>query len=126
MSMDVETFWEIVEEERAARGIPSYRAIEAAGGVANGTISQRKDILPPTATTITAIAQAFHLPVEVVTEWTRGHRTQEEPRDEELTSELIYVFRQLSGESKVRALAQIRALKDADERIKYTVERSPR
>ncbi len=70
-----------------------------------------------------AIAKALGVPPETVLR--AAGLLPDEPEENELTEELIYIFNQLTAESQVRAVAQLRALKDADERI-YSVEKSPR
>jgi len=100
-------FWKIVDQEMDARRIRSYRALEMAGGVSNGAVSaRRKDLLPPTPTTIQAVADAFRVPVEVVREWAKGRQ----PEHDDAESEWLHLFRELPAEERRHILISARAL----------------
>lgn len=103
-----EKFWSIVREEMNTRGIRSFRALEELGNVANGTVSQRaRDLLPPTPTTISAIATAMDVPYAVVEEWKKGRRI---PPDSRRAKEALHLFNQLTTQRQDDLLAQMRAL----------------
>ncbi len=98
-------FWEIIEEEMKKRGIKSYRALEKMGGVANGTISQRaRDMLPPTPTTIAAIAMAMSEPDSIVREWSKGRHLSRGAtgQDRADVKQLLEYYKALSYEERLR------------------------
>ena len=111
LSTQTENFWDIVQKEMDARGIKSYRALESAGGVSNGTISQRaRDLLPPTRTTISAIAIAMGVPESIVREWSKGHHASD---DSVTRRELMYLFEQLSDDDRKRIVQIARTFASA-------------
>lgn len=61
-----ESFWEWAEQEREERDLSWYR-VEQRAGLSNAAISKRaRELLPPTSTTIQALATVFKLPREFV------------------------------------------------------------
>lgn len=98
------------------RGFESYRAVERAGEVANGTISSRaRQCLPPTATTLHAISRAFNLPFDYVAR----QASSQSSVSLEVTRrrEADYLFNQLTNEEQETLLVQMRVL--AERRAKY-------
>jgi transcriptional regulator with XRE-family HTH domain len=114
MTTQVERFWSWVEEERSKRDL-SYRAIESAGNVANGTVSSRaRRLLPPTATTLQAISRAFNLPFDFVAKQTVA-QSSSSPSDP-LFEQARHLLDQLSEDEKDIVLSQMRALVERKER----------
>jgi transcriptional regulator with XRE-family HTH domain len=114
MTTQVERFWSWVEEERSKRDL-SYRAIESAGNVANGTISSRaRRLLPPTATTLQAISRAFNLPFDFVAKQTVA-QSSSSPSDP-LFEQARHLFDQLTEDEQDIVLSQMRALVERRER----------
>jgi transcriptional regulator with XRE-family HTH domain len=106
----VEKFWTWFESEKSARGFTSIRAVERAGEVGNATISARaSQLLPPTATTLRAIARAFNLPFDFVAKQAESVVTEPLSTENHKRSEVDYLFTQLSSEDQDALLAQIRA-----------------
>ncbi len=119
MATSAETFWCILQEEMATRGIQSFRALEKAGGVSNGTISGReRDNKPPTTTTIDAIARALRVAPERVMTWQRGRKAP----DDDMRADLLYMLNELSPEDQQLVLVYIRAVHELRERERSSVE----
>ena len=108
-----EAFWEWAEGERERRDLNWYR-VEKKANLGNGTISKRaRDELPPTQTTIKAIAKVFDMPREFV--YQKAGMLPPHIIGEPSTDEIVHYYRALTSKNRDILLGIARTLHEKQE-----------